>query len=275
MTTGLENRLRADMEEFTRDLRVPPGLALRAYRHARKRRTVHRVAIASGTAAVLTATAVAGVSGAFGSATETPAETTAYVVTQVDRALEPANIANLIGFSRTVFADANNLEPLGGGLYRPTASPGWSVATILQWGYRNTAKSAAYGPDGRHVYDMKWSYGSDSATQTTVLFNNSTWWIINSGIRLGGEEGPARIRQLLRQGAYQVAGHQVVDRVDALKLVGGDVTMWLDPATYLPVEISIPGMRTYYQWLAPTPANLALLKEPIPAGFRQVPAPRA
>jgi hypothetical protein len=45
----------------------------------------------------------------------------------------------------------------------------------------------------------------------------------------------------------------------------------VDPATYLPVRWDVGGSQTDYLWLPPTPANLALLNEPIPAGFRQVP----
>jgi hypothetical protein len=48
MNTELEDRLHADMERFTRDIRVPAGLPLQAYRHHRKRRRTLRVAVASG-----------------------------------------------------------------------------------------------------------------------------------------------------------------------------------------------------------------------------------
>ena len=38
MSTELEQRLRGAMEQFTGDVRVPPGLAVKAYRHRQKRR---------------------------------------------------------------------------------------------------------------------------------------------------------------------------------------------------------------------------------------------
>ncbi len=70
-----------------------------------------------------------------------------------------------------------------------------------------------------------------------------------------------------------MVGHQVGDGIDAIKLVAtrGFATMWVNPVTYLPVRYDVGGSQTDYQWLSPTPAHLALLDEPIPVGFRQVP----
>ena len=48
MSADLEQQLRGAMERFTSDVRVPPGLALKAYRHRQKRRTTGRVAAWSG-----------------------------------------------------------------------------------------------------------------------------------------------------------------------------------------------------------------------------------
>jgi hypothetical protein len=58
----------------------------------------------------------------------------------------------------------------------------------------------------------------------------------------------------------------------------GDTNLWFDASTYLPLrEVNIFGTKnilgsaTYeYQYLSATPANLAKLKPPIPAGFKQV-----
>ena len=85
---------------------------------------------------------------------------------------------------------------------------------------------------------------------------------------------------------------QQVDGVNALKLVSVQrsrlgpektlrsitTTIWVDPATYLPVRlttqwtrplVSVP-MRLDFRWLPPTSANLALLTVRIPPGFTQV-----
>jgi hypothetical protein len=37
--------------------------------------------------------------------------------------------------------------------------------------------------------------------------------------------------------------------------------------------MALPQQRTEFQWLSPTPANLAHLKVAAPAGFKHVPAP--
>jgi hypothetical protein len=54
---------------------------------------------------------------------------------------------------------------------------------------------------------------------------------------------------------------------------GGHLTLWVNPATYLPVRLKLGGLQTDFQWLSPTPAGLALLNMPVPAGFHQVPPP--
>jgi hypothetical protein len=48
------------------------------------------------------------------------------------------------------------------------------------------------------------------------------------------------------------------------------LTVYVSPATYLPVRVVIGGLRQDYRWLAPTAANLAMLKVHIPPGFRRV-----
>jgi len=53
----------------------------------------------------------------------------------------------------------------------------------------------------------------------------------------------------------------------------GHLTLWVNPATYLPVRPKLGGLQTDFQWLSPTPAGLALLNMPVPAGFHQVPPP--
>jgi hypothetical protein len=297
MTTELEDRLRRDMERFTRDVHVPQGMARQAYRHGQKRRTTLRVAIAAGaaTAVAATAVAVAGVSGAFGSAPAPPAQTTAYVLKHVESALAPASVDNLIGLDRIVFPSGVTLEPVVGGLSGGTAtgstgSP-WSVASMLLSAYRGTGKSSAYSPSGQHVFDVGTSIANGSGTQTAVIYGTRTWWTaketapgpgsagcLQGSVALSSGPGngwPAFIRSQLSCGAYAEAGHQVVDRIDAIKITGssGRLTLLVNPATYLPVQLTIGPLQMHFQWLPPTPANLARLRTSVPAGFRQVPPP--
>jgi hypothetical protein len=75
-----------------------------------------------------------------------------------------------------------------------------------------------------------------------------------------------------------VTGRVPVDGAAAIKLTGTrrltsmPLTVYVSPATYLLVRVVIGGLGQDYRWLAPTAANLAMLKVRIPPGFRRVPA---
>ena len=78
----------------------------------------------------------------------------------------------------------------------------------------------------------------------------------------------------LRCGAFQVAGHQPVDGIDAIELtgiVGGRpaFTLWVDASTYLPVQMTADKEVMQFRWLPPTQANLAQLTGTIPPGFHR------
>jgi hypothetical protein len=312
MNTNFEDRLRTDMERFTRDIQAPAGLPVRAYRHNRQRRRTLRVAVASGAATAVAATGVviAGVSGAFGPAPAAQtAQTTAYVLRHVENALAPASVGNLIDVSRVVFPPGTPQEPVVGGLNGASTTSGasspWTVAYMLHWDYQGSQKYSAYSPSGRHVFDMQLSIGNGSATQTTVIYGDRTWWTAtvptgqpgspgcspgssaSSGSRrvttsgsIGLSNGPgngwpAFIRSQLSCGAYTVAGRQLVNGIDAIKITGqpGRLTLFVNPATYLPIQLDIGPLRMSFQWLPATPANLAQLKVSVPAGYQQVPPP--
>jgi hypothetical protein len=303
MNTDLEDRLRADMERFTRDIRVPAGLPLQAYRHNRKHRRTLRIAVASGaaTAVAATAVAIAGVSGAFGSGPAGPAtqttQTTAYVLRHVENALAPASVGNLIDFNRMTAPPGVTQQPVVGGLNGGNTADGasspWSVAYMLHWDYQGNQKYSAYGPSGQHVFDVGFSVQNGSATQTAVIYGDRTWWTATTPVGEPGSPGctqgsielssgpgngwPAFIESQLSCGAYKVAGRQVADGIDAIKISGQTsrpaLTLFVDPATYLPIQLNIGPFGISFQWLPATPANLAQLKVPVPAGFQQVPPP--
>ena len=303
MNTELEDRLRADMVQFTRDIRVPAGLPLQAYRHNRKRRQRIHVAVASGAATAVTATAVAiaGVAGAFGPASPGPAtqttQTTAYVLRHVENALAPASVGHLVGVSRMVFPPGVTEQPVVGGFNGGSTTGGasspWSIAYLLHWDYQGNQKYSAYSPSGKRIFDVGISAGNGSATQTTVIYGDRTWWTAAAPVSPPGPAGcslgsiqlssgpgngwPAFIRSQLACGAYTVAGRQVVDGIDAVKITGQTgrpaLVLFADPATYLPIQLDIGPLQISFQWLPATPANLTHLEVPVPAGFQQVPPP--
>ncbi len=309
MSSELEDRLRVDMERFTRDIHLPPSLALKACRHNQKRRATVRAAAASGAAVAITAGAVAaaGAAGAFGSmpanqasgprpaATSTTGSQTAYVVARIEQALAPASVGNLISNSRTVFPRGFALEPVPGGMAGPqgskTASAEWKVSYLVQRAYGGTERYSAFTASGRYVFDLGITLRNGTATATAVLYGSRTWWTATGGSSSGGRPGcvqggtirlsagpgngwPAFIRSQLACGAYSVIGRQVVGGIDTIKIAGPyGFALWVNPETYLPVQLAIGPTRDYFQWLPATQANLDLLKVSIPAGFKQVAPP--
>jgi hypothetical protein len=301
MSTELEQRLRGAMERFTEDVRVPPGLAVKAHRHQQKRRMTTRAVAAAGTAtAVAAAVAIAGAAGAFGSATSPPVQTayTAYVVSHVEHALAAPRIGNLVEADRTVLPPGSTLQPFPQDLFGSTGGAGagspWSVGYTLRWIYHGAVNFSSFTASGQRVFD----WGATPAHGTTaVIYGNDTWWtapplggaggtgpapgcVQGHEITLGGGAGngwPAFIRSQLACGAYTVAGRQVVDGVNTIKITGasGQFTFWVNPATYLPVQMTMGQRQTDFHWLPATPANLAQLKVTVPDGFRHVPAPAA
>ena len=56
-----------------------------------------------------------------------------------------------------------------------------------------------------------------------------------------GNGWPAFIRSQLACGAYTVAGRQVIDGINTIKITGagGRFTFWVNPANYLPVQANL------------------------------------
>jgi hypothetical protein len=222
---------------------------------------------------------------------------TAYVIRHVQSALAPAMVDNLVGSVRSTYPPGTTLEPVPGGMNArlggsSAASP-WSVGYSVVWAYKGTTRYAAYSRGDRPVFDAELTHANNAATETAVIYANSTWWtapvqavsprpagcVQGGGIYLRpgpGNGWPGFIRSQLACGAYTVVGRQVIDRIDAIKLTGstaGSITLWVDQATYLPVEVTDGPLHWTFQWLAATPASLAQLHVSVPAGFQQVQPP--
>ena len=87
---------------------------------------------------------------------------------------------------------------------------------------------------------------------------------------------PSFIHAALACGGLSVTGRMRAGGAMAIKLTGTQrlaklpTTLYISPATYLPIRVVIGGLRQDYRWLAPTAANLSMLKVRIPPGFRRV-----
>ncbi|HSR85869.1 MAG TPA: hypothetical protein VLM11_16970 [Streptosporangiaceae bacterium] len=300
MSVDLEDQLRLDMERVTRGIRVTRGLAVKADRHRRKRQKTLRVAITAATATTLVGgVAIAGVTGAFGSApspaSARTAQLTAYVIRHVRSALAPAAVDNLVGSVRQTYPAGTTLEPVPGGMNAVTggAASQWSVASSVVWAYRGTTRYAAYSKGGQPVFDAELTHANGAATETAVIYVNSTWWTAPVQTRIPGPVGclqgggvylrpgpgggwPGFIRSQLACGAYTVVGHQLINQIDTIKLTGsapGSITLWVDAATYLPLQVTTGPLHSTFTWSAATPASLAPLHISVPARYQQVQPP--
>jgi hypothetical protein len=123
----------------------------------------------------------------------------------------------------------------------------------------------------------------------TVSHSARVWWLEQgSSLYVTPPVGPTVIAKLPGLGKWTehrttLGGRPAIELTMKYRYPassGGSLsdTLWVDATTYLPLRETFnddsPGMDTigtiYYEYRPATPANLALLTPPIPAGFRQV-----
>jgi hypothetical protein len=292
ISTEFEDRLREEMRHATAGVPAPAGLVRRA-RRGKRRRVMIRAGAASAAAAVAVAGAVVV---SHGTSRDSGVYTTAFVVRHVESALGTATGTDEIAYLR----EADGSRDL------------W----LYEGPQGQSARTEIFSPAGQLATEMGHTVtptGLD--TTTTVLFTTKTWW--QWSVQGSAPQAPkpscdafwgltslnnsladvtANIREALACGTLAYEGTQYVDGIDALKLVsvqtmhlsssadaaGATVTrtLWVDPATYLPVRMAttstspdLLGLTWNIQWLPPTSANLALLTVPIPPGFTRVAPP--
>jgi hypothetical protein len=295
MNTGIEE-LREQMEHATAGIAVPGGLARRAVQH-RRRRILTRA-----TAAAATAVVVAGV--AIAATTAAPRDggtiASARLVSDIRSALDAAAAGDDIMQVRI----QNHL----------------AEAWYYQNAREILTRSEIFSASGQPGFDQGYAATSTSVTHTSVSYPAKTWSTstVKAGkLRPPGQPGlrgtclaaicldlmqdpgtlTSDIREALSHGQLTRDGTEDINGINAIKLVAvvtkpqasgqfafvGRTTLWVNPATYLPVRINtnltatlghgqtthIVGTRDV-SWLPATRANLADLRVPIPAGFTQV-----
>jgi hypothetical protein len=113
-----------------------------------------------------------------------------------------------------------------------------------------------------------------------VQYGNRTWSDTYAPIATQSAAASLQeLHQTIATGDFTKVGTTVVDGQKALELIdhyqGGEQTVWVDPTTYLPVRtLSDEAGNTNqvdYEFLPPTPANMAKLKPIIPPGFTKTP----
>lgn len=285
------------MEHATAGIAVPGGLARRAARH-RRRRIVTRATAAAGTAVVLAGAAIAATTAAAPRDGGTIAS--ARLVSDIRSALGAAATDDVV---------------------RVRASNGQTDLWYYRSAREILMRTEAFSASGQPSLDRGYTVTSTSLTATSVSFqakNWSTWTVKADLLRQIGRPGlhdtcvaaaiclsftqdpatlTADIREALSNGKLTRDGTEDIDGVDTIKLVSvrnkpqasADATflvattLWVNPATYLPVRLQInttvtlPDGHTSHavfssdvSWLPPTSANLANIRVPIPPRFTQV-----
>jgi hypothetical protein len=102
---------------------------------------------------------------------------------------------------------------------------------------------------------------------------------LSSGVSAGGLFSPAVLAQEVAQGQWRVEQRTMLDGRQVLVLsetAAGHIfllpfLLWVDAQTYLPLKYVSGGSSALtsgiFDYLPPTPANLALFKVPIPRGY--------
>ncbi|MBV9794875.1 MAG: hypothetical protein JO016_13160 [Actinobacteria bacterium] len=248
--------------------RIPAGVAVAA------------VAAAAGTAAAIISS---------GPAKPAPvaAQTTAYVVSQVARALD-AMPGNTVVFTQRLTVPAS--DPVIDTWEAPGA------------GSRQDNLTLAGQPESASSISLSGPAARLTRTVTVVDYRTRTWWRSASSYGPGNvpatvwncsnvgtddlnwnpSEMAAQLKTELSCGDLKVVGRGPVGGVPAVRLSGyfngsGTLTYWVNAATYLPFRFTAagsgPALQVNLQWLPPTAANLAEMNVPIPAGFTRVPPP--
>jgi hypothetical protein len=254
-------------------------------------------------------------------AVQTPVvQTAAYVSGHTERALAAAQRGNLVEEIHTVgqnyplgLTQVLSFPINGGGTGHLIKQAGPTASQENIWSYRGQLREQGLDPAGQPVFDASSTTAQSPAGRRTVMnvsgtgadYTSRTWWRSSLRLSLPAATGQtactsaflpppvgttldwaAAIRTALSCGHFQVAGHEQIGTVDAIKLVSAKVngpytaTVWVDPSTYLPVRLTWnwldpraqgPGMLTGdFRWVQPTQASLGALQVTVPAGFKQV-----
>jgi hypothetical protein len=284
MNDYFEDQLRADLAQAQVNPHPRPGLADEAYQsHLRHQKTRRRSTLAATGCAAAVAGAVIGL-----------------VVTAAPAA-KPANVTTASLAARITSAISST---------RLMANVNYQIADgilIQEWTYRAQTRMVYSCTSGKLLMeesiDLR-KLGSLARVRSVVVeYWRSVWWkgrgmvpmppikeCGNSGKRTAAvimlDPGPSRmessIKDAVKAGAFTVIGHQQIDGRDTIALQVGKVkgpSLWIDPATYLPVRwdfsrgegshASVVNETANYTWLPATQSNQANLKVTIPPGFHQ------
>jgi hypothetical protein len=254
MRNDVEELLRAGIDRLTADAAVPQGLAQRAHRHYRHRRTALRTAAIAGTAAVAAVAVTVGAGVLAGPARHSDgtvrAQTAAYVTGRMAAAFDAASQRHSV---QEIHVTGHNawFSLAARELFIPPGNPpaGRTVPPIIVtarrlevWVHDGVLRQEGMTSAGRIVYDASIDTVTTSAGEHTtggdgVDYRNKTWWHTVSRIGVGDGnpalscrnvfvpvaiglpvDWAAQLRAAAACGSYRVVGRQLVNGVNAIKL---------------------------------------------------------
>lgn len=317
MTNGMEQLLREGFDRLTAGARAPTGMVRRARRRNRRR----RIAALSAAGTALATAAVITVAVLPEGSPLPRVQTAAYVTSRAQHALVTVDQKKIIaevratgrngafGFTVLNLAATKQQHPAGSavlpgvlGSVRAQRMTSWYYHGLsLQEGFSATGKlvfasstGPVTSPAGKHVTE---AYGAAYPVRTqwrSPITGGPNWSLpkLTCSHPIGRNMRATILKELSCK-LLTVDGHQQVDGVTTIKLVmvkplpglRGE-TIWIDPATYLPVRTSTASPAPHgqasvlvqdYRWLPATRANLAALhaairRATIPPGFRTLPS---
>ena len=246
------------------------------------------------------AAAAAGVAGVVsGGGHAVPVHTSAPVRTSVPAHLSADYVVDHVKAAVNASAAGGIQYDLG---HAPNSQTG-VVENTATWNYANSGREVTLtqtlGAGGSPVLGYLMTATSDKTVTITINYSDRTWstttypWGYATPPNTPGPlpqttvQAADALRDAINAGSMTDVGPAEVDGQRAIHLVQGstktgEIDMWVDPATYLPIRTieTAPGesaasdraIRDDYKWLPDTAANLSLLTPAgaVPAGFTQV-----
>lgn len=276
MSDTMEELIRAGLDRLTEQATVPAGLVGRARRGHRRRRLTFRAVLATGTAIAAAAATVIVVTA--GGGVTPPAQTAAYVVNRVAKAVSAGQ--------DIMYVHAQGI-------------PQWQF--VRGWSDGDRGRVDMFVVGGRLAEENMFRITHGRESGVVVDYSGRDWYryldqgtvpsmpangCAPRGLILNlvqAREWPSYIRATLACGRITLAGQARIDGAETIRIVAtarsepgrraaaaGRLTMYVSPSSYLPVRIDWLGTRVDLSWLPPTPANLAKLNVTIPPGFEQI-----
>jgi hypothetical protein len=248
-------------------------------------------------------------------------QTAAFVSNHTERALAAAQRANLVEEIHTAgqnyplgLTQVLSFPINGGGTGHLVKQAGPTASQENAWSYRGQLREQGLDAAGKPLFDASSTTAQSPDGSRTVMnvsgtgvdYTSRTWWRSSLQLSLPATgqttcasaflpppvgttlDWAAAIRTALSCGHFRLAGHEQIGTVNAIKLVSAKVdgpytaAVWVDPSTYLPVQLTWnwldpraqgPGTLTGdFRWVQPTQGNLGALKVTVPGGFSQAAA---